>query len=67
MSRIGVRPAFSAASTIASIPAHEYPGDVGSVAAKPAAGVDGAMLRQLTPRRTYVAPAALVMANALAF
>ena len=46
MSRIGVRPAASAASTTASMPSHEYPGDVGSVATKPVGGVDGAMLRQ---------------------
>jgi hypothetical protein len=48
------------------MPSHEYPGDVGSVATKPFGGVAGAMLAQETVMRTYVAPEALVRANASA-
>jgi hypothetical protein len=48
------------------MPGHEYPADAGSVATKPGGGVAGAMLRQLTVSRTYVAPAARVRANAAA-
>ena len=66
MSRIGVRPVDSAASTAASMPSHEYPGDVGSAATKPSGGVGGAMLDQFTQKRAYVAPAARVCANAVA-
>jgi hypothetical protein len=66
MSRIGVKPADAASSTMPSIPTHEYPGDVGSAATKPLGRVAGGAPRHETSILTYLAPAERVIANALA-
>src|ERR1700759_1203788 len=63
MSRIGVRPAASAFASTESSWSHEYPAEVGSLATKPDAGDDGAMLFQVAGRRTYVAPAPRAMSR----
>jgi hypothetical protein len=64
-SRIGVSPAETADCTIESKPPQEYPGEFGSLATNPDGRVAGAMLRHGTMSRTYVAPAARDLVNAV--
>ena len=57
MSRIGVRPAFSAAASVTSSHSHEYPRELGSEAV-PEGGAFGAISFHAAMIRTYEAPAA---------
>src|SRR5207248_4044800 len=63
-SSIGMTFAVAASSSVASSPAHEYPGDAGSRASNPLGLRDGAIARHETPIRTYVAPAERESENA---
>src|SRR2546428_8576996 len=66
MSRMGVRPPDAASSTTASTPAHEYSGDVGSLATKSRGRAAGAIELHDTMSLTKLAPAACSIGKATA-